>query len=374
MSLASGHVTQMRAEIAEQPAAAARTLDALMPLVGELRALAAGRRHIAFVARGSSDNAAVYGRYLCELHAGRAGTLLSPSVATHYHRRLDLDDTIVVCLSQSGETAEIVETMQWARDCGGRTVAVANAANSPLAEGADLALITRAGPERAVPATKTYTCQLAALAVIGVALGPEGDRLAHGLRRVPEAIARLVDAPGDIDAAADALAADCSRMVVSGRGYTLATAQELSLKLLEACYLPSLGLSYADLLHGPVAVIDAATAALIVAPPSGPMLPGLRDLAARVHGRAAAVVGLGGDGALRAECDHVLNGPDLPEALAPLALTVPGQLLVEALARRLGIDPDAPRGLRKVTQTDPAGSAASDNHPNSAPESPNKEI
>jgi glucosamine--fructose-6-phosphate aminotransferase (isomerizing) len=364
MSAVGNAETLMRAEIAEQPEAIARTLDALLPLTGALRTLAADRRHVAFVARGSSDTAAVYGRYLSELHAGRTGRLASPSVATLYGRRLDLDDTLVVCLSQSGATEEIVTTLHWARACGARTVAVTNVAGSPLADAADVALVTQAGTERAVPATKTYTCQLAALAVLGAALGPQDGRLADELVRAPGEIDRLLADPGDIDAAADAFAAS-SRVVVSGRGYTLSTALELSLKLLETCYLPSLGLSQADLLHGPIAVVDDATAALVVAPPGGPMLPGLRELAHRLGGRAHGVTGLGGDAAFAAACGPLLRGPALPEALAPIALAVPGQLLVETLARRLGLDPDAPRGLRKVTQTDtdPALRSTTTPHP-----------
>jgi glutamine---fructose-6-phosphate transaminase (isomerizing) len=350
MSATASTTTLMRAEIGEQPDAMARTLAALRPLVPELRALAEGRRHVAFVARGSSDTAAVYGRYLCEVHAGRTGRLASPSVATLYRRRLDLDDTLVVCLSQSGATEEIVTTLRWARDCGARTVAVTNVAGSPLAGAADIALVTDAGNERAVPATKTYTCQLAALALLGAALGAADDPLLDELARVPGEVERLLADPGDLDDAADAFAA-VPRVVVSGRGYTLSTALELSLKLLETCYLPSLGLSQADLLHGPIAVVDDATAALVVAPPSGPMLPGLSELATRLAQRARVVAVLGGDAA-GAAARPALRGPDLPEALAPLALAAPGQLLVEAVARRLGIDPDAPRGLRKVTQTD----------------------
>lgn len=340
----------MRREIAEQSVAVARTLDALTPLMPELRRLGEGRRHVAFVARGSSDNAAVFGRYLCELHAGRSGRLLSPSVATHYRRSLALDDTLVVCLSQSGATEEIVETAVWARSCGARTVAVTNAADSPLAAVADLALQTRAGAELAVPATKTYVTQMAAMAVLGLALGARGDALESALRDVPQELERLEREPVD-PAALDALAG-ADRTVVTGRGYTLSTALELSLKLLETCAMPTLGLSGADLVHGPVAAIRPATPALVLAPPDGPMLAGLTALARRLGDAGATVVGVGGDARFAAACPVGLPGPRLPEPLAPLALVVPGQLLVERLARRLGLDPDAPDGLSKVTQTE----------------------
>ena len=130
------------------------------------------------------------------------------------------------------------------------------------------------------------------------------------------------------------------------------TALELALKLKEACYLHAMGLSYADLLHGPIAVVDAGTPAILVAAGSGPTLPGTVALAERVRSAGAAAYGVGGDAALAAACTARLNGPDLPEWVAPIGLIVPGQLVTEALARRLGIDPDSPRGLRKVTQTE----------------------
>ena len=140
-------------------------------------------------------------------------------------------------------------------------------------------------------------------------------------------------------------------MVVSGRGLAYSTALELALKLEETCYLPAIGLSHADLVHGPIAVLGPGTPALLVAAGDGPVLPGMTALARSVAQRGGRAYGIGGDDAFKAACAAALPGPDLPEALAPMALVVPGQLLVEALARRLGLDPDQPRGLTKVTQT-----------------------
>ncbi|ETK33569.1 glutamine--fructose-6-phosphate aminotransferase [Microbispora sp. ATCC PTA-5024] len=340
----------MRGEIAEQPAAIRATLDALLPRTGEVEALARDTRQLLFIARGTSDNAAVYGRYLIEARAGRMASMAAPSIATTYRRRLDLDGVLAVGLSQSGRTEEIVETLQWARDCGARTVAITNGGEeSPLARAADLALCTLAGEEKAVPATKTYTTQLAALAVLALGLGADVDR--DDLRRVPDAVDKLISDPGDLEAVVEGLA-DKPGVVVSGRGLAFSTALELALKLKEACYLHAMGLSYADLLHGPIAVVDADTPAVLVAAGAGPTLPGTVALAERVTGAGASAYGVGGGPQLAAASTAALNGPDLPEWVAPLGLIVPGQLLTEALARRLGIDPDAPRGLNKVTQTD----------------------
>ena len=343
-------MTQMMREISEQPAALARTLDALVPLRPQIAQLAAGRRHVLFVARGSSDNAAIFGRYLCEVFAGRPAALAAPSVATHYRADLDLSDTITVCVSQSGETEEIAETQTWAAARGARTIAITNVEGSTLGRAADLALVTQAGTELAVPATKTYTTQLAAIAVLVSALADRDDTL--DFARVPAAAAALLD--GAHPAAEDAadLLAGMADTLVTGRGITYGTALEVALKLEETCLRPVRGLSYADLKHGPIAVVDADLATVLVAAPAGPTVAGMTQLATTLRERHAAVVGIGGDDAFAARCDIVLPGPDLPEALAPLALVIPGQLMVEALARRLGLDPDSPRGLSKVTQTD----------------------
>ena len=340
----------MRAEIAEQPAAVAATLEALLPLAGEIERLGAGARQVLFIARGSSDNAAVYGQYLCSVRAGRLATLASPSVATAYGARVDLDGVLAVAVSQSGRTGEIVETLEWARDCGAATVAVTNGAGSPLAERADLALVTRAGEELAVPATKTYTTQLAALAVLGFALAGDRDGLA-ALRAVPAAIERALGAADAAESLALRLTS-VQRLVVSARGYAYAVARELALKLEEACYVTALGLSYAELEHGPIAVVDAATPALLLAAErDAAMLGAMTALAERCRAAGGHVYGIGGDAAFAAACHAALPDPGLAAELAPLTLIVPGQLLVEALARAKGIDPDAPRTLRKVTQT-----------------------
>jgi glucosamine 6-phosphate synthetase-like amidotransferase/phosphosugar isomerase protein len=340
----------MRAEIFEQPAAVAATLDDLLPLAGEIERLGAGMRQVLFIARGSSDNAAVYGQYLCSLRAGRLGVLASPSVATAYHAAVDLSGVLAVAVSQSGRTDEIVATQDWARSCGARCVAITNDGDSPLASRADVALVTRAGKELAVPATKTFTTQLAALAVLGLALG--GDRTGlDELRAVPDALSRALDVAGAAEALAERLTY-VQQLVVSARGYAYAIARELALKLEEACYVTALGLSYADLEHGPIAVVDADTPALLIAAERDTaMLAAMTALARRCAEDGGHVYGIGGDAEFAAACRAVLPDPGLPAELAPLTLVVPGQLLVEALARAKGIDPDVPRGLRKVTQT-----------------------
>ncbi|KGM16188.1 hypothetical protein N867_02330 [Actinotalea fermentans ATCC 43279 = JCM 9966 = DSM 3133] len=340
----------MAREIAEQPATIEATVNRLRPLAEEIRALVGDRRRVILIARGTSDNAALYGQYLLALRAGVLAVPASPSLSALYRAEVDLSDTVAVAISQSGGTEEIVEAMHDAKQRGARTIAVTNGADSPLARDADLALVTAAGRELAVPATKTYSAQLVAVAVLALAIGQE-RRLLDQLDDVPEAVSRMLGTEDAAAALADRLR-DVERMVVTARGLALTTARELALKLQETCHLAAVGLSGADLQHGPIAMLDARTPALLVASATdSAVAPGMVELARRCRASGADVHVLGGDDALGALADVRVAGPDLPPELAPIPLIVPGQLLTLALARAKGLDPDTPRGLNKVTQT-----------------------
>jgi glucosamine--fructose-6-phosphate aminotransferase (isomerizing) len=341
----------MRREIAEQGEAVSATLEEVRRRAEQVRGAMAGRRRVLLVARGSSDNAAVYGRYLVETRLGIPAALAAPSVATHYHAHLDLSDTLVVSVSQSGRTEEIVEVQRWAAAQGAATIGISNDEDSPLATEADVPLTTRAGAERAVPATKSYSSQLAALAGL-VAVLEGGQHLWSMLDDVPAEVARLEAAEEGVAGAVDVLA-ESDDVLVTGRGLVFGTALEVGLKLEETCLRPVRGLSYADLRHGPIAVVGPGLTAVVVAAPDGPMLAPIVELARDLSGRGARVLGIGGDAALAAASAYHVPGPALPEPVAPIGLIVPAQLVVESLARRLGLDPDAPRGLNKVTTTDP---------------------
>lgn len=341
--------TQMATEIAEQPAALAATFEHVLPLRDEITRLGEGRRHVMFVARGSSDNACVYGRYLTEIHARRQASLAAPSVATLYGAAYDLADSLVIAVSQSGATQEIVDTAAWAKRNGAAVVGITNHAGSPLADVADVALITQAGLEKAVPATKTYTTQLAAIFTAVDALAPTPGTLDEHIARVPAVAAKALEP--SVDEAA-ALLASAHDVLASGRGLSFGTTLEVALKLEETCLQPVRGLSYADLKHGPIAVVDADLVTILVAAGDGPALPGMTELAATVREKGSRILGIGGDAEFASRCDVDLPAPDLPEPVAPLTLVIPAQRTVEALARLLGLDPDAPRGLNKVTQTD----------------------
>ena len=344
---AAAPVTRMAAEIREQPAALRRTLDALLPLEPAVAELAARTRQVLFIARGSSDAAALYGRYLCEVGAGRLATPASPSVATRYRRRLDLDGVLAVALSQSGRTEEIVETLTWAADCGATTVAITNDADGPLAAAARLALVTQAGPERAVPATKStppsslrWWCSRSDSAPIRpcAAAGRSARR-----GRPRDSSPMWTRSPRTVR---------CDGLVVSGRGFAASTAWDCPSRFGRPARSTQVDCPMRTFCTArspwPAPALPRCSSPRTTArcsPACWPSPSGCGRRASRCTPSAAAPT-------LAAAADVALAGPDLPEQLAPLALVVPGQLAVEALARRLGLDPDDPAGLTKVTQTD----------------------
>jgi glucosamine--fructose-6-phosphate aminotransferase (isomerizing) len=340
----------MSREIAEQPAALRATFDALLPRREEIRERLAGRRHVLFAARGSSDNAAIYGRYLLETHAGVPAGLVSPSVATHYRSRLDLSDAVVVGVSQSGRTREIVETLAWARDCGAVTVAVSNDKTSDLATASDLALTTLAGTELAVPATKSYLTQVAAMTVLGTALGPDDPTLDAAIAEIPDRVEAVLAVTDRLDPVVAQLTEGAS--VVTGRGLLMGTALEIALKLEETCARPVRGYSYADLRHGPISAVQEGVTAVLVGAADGPLNEAMIELADDLRTRGATTVAVGGSPGFVAACDLATGPLDVTERLAPLVTVVPMQVVVERLARSLGLDPDEPLGLSKVTRTD----------------------
>lgn len=295
------------------------------------------------LARGSSDNVAVYGRYLLEMATRRPAGLAAPSVHTRYHAEVDYSGYLAVALSQSGATPEIVETAAHMRSCGATVIAITNEPGSPLTEVCDLSLLTDAGSERAVPATKTVTAQLLAMAAVAAAFD-SGLVAPDALRALPEAAAAVVRD----SASAQELAsrwAGAARLLVTGRGLAYAAALETALKIKESVLVHAEGLSSADLLHGPIAAVDSALPVLLVA--GGERFTaddealGERFAAA---GIPYAVCGTGPDADLPLPAGTA-------EVTAPILATIKGQQLALAASLLRGLDPDAPAGLSKVTAT-----------------------
>jgi glucosamine--fructose-6-phosphate aminotransferase (isomerizing) len=346
MSPAPG--AQMTAEMAEQP----RVLAALAARRGELTAHvreALGTRSpagIVLVARGSSDNAAVFGRYVLELATHRPVALAAPSLVTRYGVQDRLDGWLAVGVSQSGRTPEIVSVLESFGAAGATTVAITNDRDSPLAGAADATIDTAAGAEQAVPATKTVTSQFAAFALLAEALSA-GDDLPWGAgawAALPEAVGELLadDAPARV--AAETVG-DAQGLVAIARGLLLGAALEAALKLKEMTGILAEGASAADFLHGPIAVVRRELPVLTLAA-GGPAAADVTEFADAARERGGRVLTIAPD----AGADLPIPA-SVPDGLAGITAVVRAQQLAREVSLRRGIDPDSPFGLSKVTET-----------------------
>jgi glucosamine--fructose-6-phosphate aminotransferase (isomerizing) len=332
----------MRREIAEQPGAVAATLSAVAAPAAALAAAVRERGidRAVLVARGTSDHVAIYARYLLEARCALSASLAAPSLYTTYRPPVDLSRALVLGISQSGRTPEIVAALEFAAGRGALVAALTNDAGSPLAAAVPHALVTAAGEERSVAATKTYTTALAAVAELARALGA-GD-LAGGLAALPDALAAATGLPEELveSAARSLLGAEAA--VCIARGYAYATALEAALKLKEVTGLWAEGFSAADLRHGPRAAALGLPA--VVFHSGGPLARDVDGLERELAAAGSPLVSIGAGRTLPA-------AGGLCEELAPIALIVPAQLVAERLARLRGRDPDRPPGLTKVTRT-----------------------
>jgi glucosamine--fructose-6-phosphate aminotransferase (isomerizing) len=339
-------------EIAEQPEVAERLLAEapadLAPIVAAVRAM--GIEYVMFAARGTSDHAATYGLYALGSVSRLPVALAAPSLFSRYATPPRLGRALVVGISQSGRSPDVVAVIEEARRQGALTAAITNEPESPLAAAAAHAVPLRAGHEASVAATKTYTAELMVVAMLAAALTADAAS-SDALARVPdvmrqalaqsEAALRLAEAHRSMEEA-----------VVLGRGYNLSTALEWALKLKELAYVRAQGYSSADFQHGPVASLPAGGHVLAVNA-AGPLAPDLADLIARLarEQRVKLVLVAGADVDGPAGTD-LLPFPDvLPEWLSPLIAIIPAQLFCLGLARAKGLDGERPRGLTKVTLT-----------------------
>jgi glucosamine--fructose-6-phosphate aminotransferase (isomerizing) len=333
--------SMMAAELAEQPEVLGRLVGRHEADRERVRSVLPGSlAGTVLLARGSSDNVAVYGRYLIELASRRPAGLAAPSVHTRYEADVDYSGYLVVALSQSGATPEIVETAARMRRSGAVVVGITNEPGSPLTLAGDLTLLTEAGPELAVPATKTVTAQMLAVAAIAAAFDPSLVTMAD-LAALPDAVASLVADPSAAEAAAERWP-QARRLIVTGRGLAYAAALETALKIKETARVHAEGLSSADLLHGPIAALDARLPVIVVS--GGDRFSSDEAaLEARLatEGVPYTVCGRRGD----------LPLPAASEVTTPILATVRGQQLALAASLLRGLNPDAPAGLSKVTAT-----------------------
>ncbi len=342
----------LRDEILEQPAAAERLLDAAPAAFAPLSAALRARRprFAVIAARGTSDNAGIYAQYLLAIRNGLIVALAAPSTISLYGARPNMADALIVGISQSGRSPDIVAVVEEARRQGALTVALTNDADSPLAETADHVVDLRAGPEMATAATKTYTTELIAAALLSTALDPPSSTETADLAGLP---ALMSEALGAEPHARDLAAAHVTRQraVVLGRGYSYASAREWALKLQEMALVAAMPYSAADFEHGPLALAEPGLPVLAVAP-SGTELEAQVALLARLkedHGARLLVIS---DAPAAREIDEGLALPHgIPPWLAPVVEILPAQLYAYHLTVARGLNPEHPRSISKVTET-----------------------
>lgn len=342
--------TQLYQEIHEQPEVLRRLLT---QEEAEVQRLAAAIRqrdvsHVVIAARGTSDNAGRYAQYLLGAVNGLTVALATPSLFTLYHQPPRFGNALVMGISQSGKSPDIVAVLAEARRQGALTAAITNVTGSDLAGEADYVVDLQAGPERSVAATKTYTGELAAIALLSATLAKDAARLAD-LRRVPDAVAAIL---AGTEMPQIVLRYRFMRVcVVIGRGYNYATAFELALKMKELTYTMADPYSSADFLHGPLALVEHGFPAIVIAP-SGAVLGEIQNFIQTLQERNAEIMAISDDAETLAMAHVPVALPSgVPEWLSPIPAIVPGQLLAMHLAHLRHYDPDQPRGLQKVTET-----------------------
>lgn len=340
----------MLQEIAQQPEGLIRTIEAEKTKIARLGRFLNDRDIdlIVLVARGSSDNAALFGRYLLEIKTGIPVSLSAPSVHTLYKAKLKLQHALVIGVSQSGEGEDINLVLENARHCGAYTVGITNEPASSMTRIVDETLVMHGGRERSVAATKTFTGQMMLFYMLAAELGGGSPKLSY--EQIPEFAARALEQkPALLELVQRYVFME--NCVVVGRGLAYANAYELALKLMETCYVVAERFSSADFLHGPLAMVERHFPVILFAPP-GVMLPGVKDLIGRLKELHADTLVITGDLDSAAACSRAIIMPrEIDEFVAPIPYMIPGQLFAALLAEAKGLDPDAPRSLSKVTRT-----------------------
>jgi glutamine---fructose-6-phosphate transaminase (isomerizing) len=350
--------SKMLAEIREQPAALIRTLAACAKTAEELRRRFEKQRPklVVIVARGTSDNAAITGRYLIEITTGIPVSLAAPSILTLYGAKIDYRDALVVGISQSGESTDTNALVAEARRSGAITVGVTNEASSALAKIAEFLLPCRAGKEKSIAATKTYTAQLLAMYLLSYALG--GLIRSDELARLPQWVERVLKLESRIAEAADRYRF-MDRTVTVARGLNYGNAVEFGLKLMETCYVTTERFSAADLMHGPIAIVEDSFPAFVFAP-GGVTWQSIRSVVERLNQLKGdtLVITDARDSETRSLPARFIRVPagfnprgPVRDLYTPIPFIVPAQLFAAHLSVQKGLDPDRPRALKKVTLT-----------------------
>jgi glucosamine--fructose-6-phosphate aminotransferase (isomerizing) len=343
-------MSQMMREILEQPQALERTFQAERAHALEFQSLAKSWhfRLIVLVARGTSDNAALFGRYLLEITTGIPVSLCAPSVHTLYHAPVNYRGALVVGISQSGEGTDINMVLKTARDQGAITVGITNEARSTMARSVDEAFLVRAGKQYSVAATKTYSGQLMMFYLLASALGPHITL--SSVSEIPQRVQETLGLAAEVQSVVERYRY-MRQCAVVARGINYANAYELALKLMETCYVVAERFSSADFLHGPIALMERDFPVLMIMPP-GKTYGDLNKLIGRLRELRADTLVITSAGARLPRGTRAVRVPgSMPEIYSPIPYIVPGQLFAALLAKVKGIDPDKPRSLQIVTRT-----------------------
>ena len=345
-------MSKMLEEIREQPDALERTFREELGQTRQLKKRLSGTRPrmIMLVARGTSDNAAQFGRYLLEIQTGIPVSLAAPSIFTLYKADFSFDGVLVIAISQSGESTDTNLVLERARSQGAVTIGVTNESASTLAGLAEHVFLVRAHRERSVAATKTYTGQLMMLYLLAYALGAAIDL--DDVARIPAWAAHALSLEEEVRGRAERYRF-MERAIVVGRGLNYSNAFEFALKLMETRYVVAERFSTADLLHGPIALLEPSFPAFLFAP-TGVTWPGMREMIQKMQQLRAETLVLT-DQANRdaiAMSGRAITVPcALEEMYTPIPYIIPAQLFAASLAVEKGLNPDQPRTLNKVTLT-----------------------
>ena len=308
-----------------------------------------GIKQVFIAARGTSDNAGRYAQYLLGAHNRMVVTLATPSLFTVYRQPPDLSNTLVIGISQSGKSPDIVSVVEEGNRQDALTVAITNIQDSDLAQASNSIINLSAGEEISLAATKTYTSQLTCLALLSTALNPS-DVFLRDLAELPQQVAETFTLEKQIKTLVERYRY-MTHCAIIGRGFNYASSFEFSLKMKELTYTIAEPYSSADFLHGPVALVDRGFPVFIFAP-SGKMTPEMVSTIKEVQDRDAEVIILSDEPDILSMTDHTLTLPGgVPEWLSPITTIIPAQMFAMYLAYTRGIDIDNPRGLKKVTET-----------------------
>lgn len=344
--------TIMEKEILSQSKVLQQTYETNLELAEKLAKVIKQKniRQIIVAARGSSNNACTYFKYMCEIYAGIPVSFVHPSVITMYNGKLDMSGCVVLGVSQSGQALDVRTVLTKATKQGAITVAITNNLTSPMALETQYHFYLDVEEEKSVAATKTFTAQMLVLEMIVMALISPENRLPYGLKDIPALLEKTFALRESLEKLADHLA-EQSQVIILSRGLNLAVGREIALKLQETCYINARSYAISDFYHGPFALAGEGTHILILAM-EGETMRDAVDMVNALRPTGVDISLLTQNKTLAAQFPNSsVILPSSSEILSPFVSTVAGQILALSLSIRRGINPDSPRGLKKVTIT-----------------------